>query len=414
MKAEIIAVGTELLLGQIVNTNAQFLSRKLAEIGIDMYYHTVVGDNAERLRAVTEQALTRSDLIIFTGGLGPTKDDLTKETVARVLGRPLVQDQKAMERIEAYFVQRKQIMTENNRKQALVVEGSRVLPNNHGMAPGMAIPYGERQIMMFPGPPRELYPMFDTYGFPYLLSLLSEKQIVHSKVLRFFGIGESALEEKLMDLIDRQTNPTIAPLASEAEVTIRLTAKSATAQEAESLISAVEREIEQRVGEFIYGYNGDSLASVLVGKMREYGKTAAFAESITGGLVSHMITSVPGSSHSLNGSIICYTNSVKQHQLGVPHEVLQTVGAVSGEAARIMAEEVRVRLGSSFGVSITGEAGPDPSETKPVGLVYIGISDGKNTEVKELHLSGTRSGIQLRAAKYAIFTLLERLKKGGF
>ncbi|WP_047152566.1 competence/damage-inducible protein A [Aneurinibacillus tyrosinisolvens] len=414
MKAEIIAVGTELLLGQIANTNAQFLSQKLAEIGIGVYYHTVVGDNAERLYAVIQEAMDRSELIIFSGGLGPTKDDLTKETVAKVVNRPLVEDEQAMERILAYFAQRSIPMTENNRKQALVVEGSRVLPNDHGMAPGMAITYGAKQLMMLPGPPKELYPMFNQYGLPYLLSLLSENNIVYSKVLRFFGIGESALEESLIDLIDNQSNPTIAPLASEGEVTIRLTAQAQTAPEAEKLIRTVEQKIEERVGQYIYGYDEDSLASVLVAELTKQGATAAFAESVTGGLASHLLTSVPGSSRALAGSVVCYTNGVKHGQLGVPQDVLDTAGAVSEETARILAEQVRLRLGSSYGVSITGEAGPTPSEDKPVGLVYIGVSDGAKTEVKELQLSGGRYGIQLRAAKYAIFTLIERIKKGGF
>lgn len=414
MKAEIIAVGTELLLGQIANTNAQFLSQKLAEVGIGVYYHTVVGDNADRLYRLIEEAFTRSDLIIFSGGLGPTKDDLTKETVAQAVHRPLVHDETALERIAAYFDRRGVKMTENNRKQALVVEGSKVLPNDHGMAPGMAIEYKGKYLMMLPGPPRELYPMFTTYGLPYLLSLISDQYVVHSKVLRFFGIGESALEEELIDLIDGQSNPTIAPLAKEGEVTIRLTAKAKSITEAEEMIRVIEQEIEERVGEFIYGYDDDSLESVLVRKLTEQNETVAFAESITGGLVSHMVTSVPGSSAMLKGSIVCYTNDVKHHLLAVPKDVLAEAGAVSEDAARILAEEVRLRLGSTYGVSITGEAGPTASEDKPVGLVYIGATDGTQTQVKTFRLSGQRTAIQSRAAKHAIFTMLERIKKGGF
>ncbi|CEH30078.1 damage-inducible protein CinA [Aneurinibacillus migulanus] len=414
MKAEIIAVGTELLLGQIANTNAQFLSQKLAEVGIGVYYHTVVGDNADRLYRLIEEAFTRSDLIIFSGGLGPTKDDLTKETVAQAVHRPLVHDETALERIVAYFDRRGVKMTENNRKQALVVEGSKVLPNDHGMAPGMAIEYKGKYLMMLPGPPRELYPMFTTYGLPYLLSLISDQYVVHSKVLRFFGIGESALEEELIDLIDGQSNPTIAPLAKEGEVTIRLTAKAKSITEAEEMIRVIEQEIEERVGEFIYGYDDDLLESVLVRKLTEQNETVAFAESITGGLVSHMVTSVPGSSAILKGSIVCYTNDVKHHLLAVPKDVLAEAGAVSEEAARVLAEEVRLRLGSTYGVSITGEAGPTASEDKPVGLVYIGATDGTQTQVKTFRLSGQRTAIQSRAAKHAIFTMLERIKKGGF
>lgn len=413
MKAEIIAVGTELLLGQIANTNAQFLSQKLAEVGVGMYYHTVVGDNAERLYSIIEQALERSDLILFSGGLGPTKDDLTKETVARAVCRPLVEDAEAMARIEQYFERRGIPMTENNRKQALVVEGSHVLPNDHGMAPGMAIGHNGKHIMMLPGPPRELYPMFTEYGLPHILSCLNENTVVHSKVLRFFGIGESALEEELMDLIDNQTNPTIAPLAADAEVTIRLTARASDVAQAVPMIQQVEDEIEKRVGQYIYGYGDDSLASVLVRMLSERKETVAFAESVTGGLISQMITSVPGSSAALRGSIVCYTNQVKRDVLGVPDEVLASDGAVSMEAARIMAEQVRIRLGSTYGISITGEAGPIPGEDRPVGLVYIGVSGADGTRVIEVRLSGTRAGIQTRAAKHALFATLERIKKGG-
>jgi nicotinamide-nucleotide amidase len=282
------------------------------------------------------------------------------------------------------------------------------------MAPGMAIEHKGKYLMMLPGPPRELYPMFTTYGLPHLLSLISDQYVVHSKVLRFFGIGESALEEELMDLIDAQSNPTIAPLAKEGEVTLRLTAKAKHISEAEEMIQVIEQKIEGRVGEFIYGYDDDSLESVLVRELIGQKKTVAFAESITGGLVSHMVTSVPGSSAMLKGSIVCYTNDVKHHLLAVPKDILTQAGAVSEETAHILAEEVRLRLGSTYGVSITGEAGPVASEDKPVGLVYIGVADGTQTQVKTFRLSGQRSAIQSRAAKHAIFTMLERIKKGGF
>lgn len=413
MKAEIIAVGTELLLGQIANTNAQFLSQVLAQIGISVYYHTVVGDNGSRLEETVQLAMKRSDLLIFTGGLGPTKDDLTKETIASILGQKLVEDSQAMNRIVKYFKQRNIHMTENNRLQALVIDGSHVLPNDHGMAPGMAYTYGNKYFLLLPGPPREMQPMFKTYGVPYLLSLMNGNKIVHSKVIRFFGIGESALEEKLMDLIDQQSNPTIAPLASEGEVTIRLTAMAESEKEAEGLIEEVEAEISSRLGEYIYGYNDDSLASVLVNKLKEQGKTMAIAESITGGLISHFLTAIPGSSKILRGSIVCYTDKVKHMQLGVPEEVLKTEGAVSEKTASILAKEVRTRLGADFGLSITGEAGPEPSGTQPIGKVYIGLDDGKNSEVLEIQLSGRREGIQMRAAKHGIFMLIERLIKGG-
>ncbi|MCM3469654.1 competence/damage-inducible protein A [Brevibacillus borstelensis] len=413
MKAEIIAVGTELLLGQIANTNAQFLSQKLAEIGVGVYFHTVVGDNTERLMQVIKQASVRSDLIIFTGGLGPTQDDLTKETVAAHIDAGLVTDPVAMERIESFFHQRGIVMTENNRKQALVFDRGQVFPNDTGMAPGMAAEHNGRTFVLLPGPPSELYPMVDRYVMPYLIGLLPEQQVVHSHVLRFYGIGESALEEQLLDLIESQENPTIAPYAKEFEVTLRITARAKTVAEAEKLIEPVEREIYRRLGEFIYAKGETSLHEVLVEELKQNGKTIACAESCTGGKVASLVTSVPGSSTVMRGGIVCYTNDAKRELVDVPQAVLDTDGAVSEQTARLLAENVRQKLRATCGVSVTGVAGPDPSEGKPVGLVYIGVAiDGLPTVVKELRLAGRRHAIVGRAAKFALFYALQRLKKG--
>lgn len=413
MRAEIIAVGTELLLGQIANTNAQFLSQKLAEIGIGVYFHTVVGDNAERLTQVIRLAAGRSDLVIFTGGLGPTQDDLTKETVAEHVGVELVTDRPAMQHIEDFFLQRGIVMTENNRKQALVLAGSHVFANDFGMAPGMAIRHDSTTFVLLPGPPSELYPMVERYVMPYLTSLLPEQQVFHSRVFRFYGIGESALEERLLDLIEKQDNPTIAPYAKEFEVTLRVTARAATAEEGEALILPVENEIRNRVGQYIYGTGEDSsLHQVLVEELRTRGESIACAESCTGGTVASLITSVPGSSAVFRGGIVCYTNEVKNQVLGVPEEVLDTDGAVSETTAKLLAEQVREKLGSTYGVSVTGVAGPDPSEGKPVGLVYVGIAaEGLPTVVKELRLAGKRRAIVGRAAKFALFYALQMQKE---
>lgn len=261
MNAEIIAVGSELLLGQIANTNAQFLSKQLAEIGINVYYHTVVGDNPARLADVIKISQSRSDLIIFTGGLGPTKDDLTKETIAKMLDKQLVFDEDALHSIEDYFKRTNRHMTENNKKQALVIDGSTILPNDHGMAPGMALEVNKITYMLFPGPPKELNPMFLSYGAPFLLESLGVVERIESRVLRFFGIGESQLETELEDLIDNQTNPTIAPLAGDGEVTIRLTAKHSSLEAANQLLDETEAEILKRVGPFLYGYDSTSLVS---------------------------------------------------------------------------------------------------------------------------------------------------------
>lgn len=412
MKAEIIAVGTELLLGQIANTNAQYLSQKLAEIGIGVYFHTVVGDNRGRLTDVIQMASRRSDLLIFTGGLGPTQDDMTKEAVAAVLGRELVTDQPAMERIMAFFAQRGITMTENNRKQALVLEGSTVFPNDHGMAPGMAMSHQGVTYVLLPGPPSELYPMVERYVMPYLTGLLPDQRVFHSTVLRFYGIGESALEEKLLDLIEQQSNPTIAPYAKEFEVTLRLTARAGSVAEAEALIAPVEAEIRRRVGSYIYATGETSLHEVLVQSLLARQETISFAESCTGGRVASLLTSVSGSSAVFPGSIVCYSNQVKHQLLDVPHAVLQEAGAVSAETAKLLAENVRRTMGTTYGISVTGVAGPNPTEEKPVGLVYIGIAgEGQATEVKQLQLAGQRQAIIGRAAKFALFYALQRLKE---
>lgn len=413
MRAEIIAVGTELLLGQIANTNAQFLSQKLAQIGVGVYFHTVVGDNSERLLQVIRLAAERSDLVIFSGGLGPTQDDLTKETVAAYVGVDLVTDANAMKYIEDFFTQRGIVMTENNRKQALVLAGSHVLSNDFGMAPGMAIRHDSTTFVLLPGPPSELYPMVDRYVMPYLIDLLPEKQVFHSRVFRFYGIGESALEERLLDLIEKQDNPTIAPYAKEFEVTLRVTARAATAEAGEALILPVEKEIRDRVGQYIYGTGEDSsLHEVLVNELRKRGESIACAESCTGGTVASLITSVPGSSSVFHGGIVCYTNEVKNQVLGVSEEVLATEGAVSEQTAKLLAENVREKLGTTYGVSVTGVAGPDSSEGKPVGLVYVGIAaEGLPTVVKELRLAGRRQAIVGRAAKFALFYALQMQKE---
>lgn len=412
MRAELIAVGTELLLGQIANTNAQFLSQRLAGLGIHVYFHTVVGDNDERLLFVTRQAAARSDLVIFTGGLGPTQDDLTKETVAAHVGRPLVMDEDAMDRIAAFFERRGVQMSENNRKQAMVIEGSTVFPNDRGMAPGMAVTHGGTTYVLLPGPPSELNPMFDQYVLPFLSGLLPAQQVFHSRVLRFFGIGESALEDRLLDLIEQQSNPTIAPYAKDYEVTLRITARADSVEAAEQLIAPVEAQIRGRVGEYIYGEGEMELHEVFVREMRQQQVTVACAESCTGGALSALITSVPGSSAVFRGGIVCYTNDVKQKVLSVPQEWLARDGAVSESVARRMAEEVRRICDATVGIALTGVAGPDPLEGKPIGLVYLGIAvQGLPVRVKQLKLAGHRQAIIGRAAKSAMFYTLQRLKE---
>ncbi|MED0686832.1 competence/damage-inducible protein A [Anoxybacillus ayderensis] len=409
MKAELIAVGSELLLGQIANTNAQFLSQQLAEIGIDVYYHTVVGDNPQRLTHAIEVAKQRSNLIIFTGGLGPTKDDLTKETIANMLNKSLVLDEEAWRSICDYFSKTKRPMSPNNRKQALVLEGSYVLKNEHGMAPGMAITVDHITYMLLPGPPKEMQPMFIKYGRPFLLQKRHVREKIVSRVLRFFHIGESQLEAEIEDFIDAQTNPTIAPLASDGEVTLRLTAKHEREEEAKRLIDELEQNILARVRPYFYGYNDDTLFSKLLATLKENNQTLAVAESLTGGLFLEEMTALPTASTVIAGGVVCYTNEIKENVLHVPKEVLQTEGAVSERCAQLMAENVRKLCGSDIGISFTGVAGPDELEGKSVGTVWIGIATEQGTKTFALTLSGGRRAIRMRTAKYGCYYLLQLL-----
>lgn len=411
MNAEIIAVGSELLLGQIANTNAQFISKQLAEIGVNVFYHTVVGDNAERLKKTIEAAQKRADLIIFTGGLGPTKDDLTKETIAALLGKQLVIHQEALDSIEEYFRKTNRVMTPNNRKQALVLEGSTVLFNHNGMAPGMALKIEDIHYMLLPGPPKEMQPMFQTFGRDYITKQLGKIERIESRVLRFFGIGESQLETEIEDLLDRQTNPTIAPLAGDGEVTLRLTAKHASEKEALSMLDEVERQIQERVHEFFYGYEETTLHEEVLHLLKEKGLTIASAESLTGGLFSERLVSLSGAGDIVQGGIVCYQNEVKQHVLGVSAATLQQHGAVSQQCAKEMAENVRKLCRSNIGISFTGVAGPKVQEGKEVGTVFVGIAiENEPTEVYHLQLSGRRQSIRTRAVKYGCYYLLRLLK----
>ncbi|MCM3003685.1 competence/damage-inducible protein A [Priestia koreensis] len=411
MNAEIIAVGSELLLGQIANTNAQFLSKQLAEIGINVFFHTVVGDNEQRLEDTIHQASKRADLIIFTGGLGPTKDDLTKETIARVLGKSLVTDEQAMRSIEMYFEKTGRTMTPNNRKQALVLEGASVLTNDYGMAPGMAIEVSGKRYMLFPGPPKELQPMFLNHGRAYLLNQLAVKERIESRVLRFFGIGESQLETEIEDLLEAQTNPTIAPLAGDGEVTLRITAKHESLTEVNRLIDEAEAAIMARVGEFFYGYNETTLPSELVRELEAQKLTIASAESLTGGLFSERLTEIPGTSQIVKGAIISYQTEVKNQVLNVRSETIEKHGVVSEQCAIEMAEQVMSKLGSDIGVSFTGVAGPGTQEDQPVGTVHIAIArKNEKTKAYLLQLSGGRQAIRMRSVRYACQYLLKELR----
>lgn len=411
MNAEIIAVGTELLLGQITNTNAKFISEKLANIGINVYYHTVVGDNTRRLQEAIQIAEKRADMLIFTGGLGPTKDDLTKETIAATLQEELAYDEVALSSIAEYYKRTGREFTENNKKQALVLKGSTVFANDHGMAPGMGLNKNGKVYILLPGPPKEMKPMYTSYVEPFLRNITTGEQI-YSRVLRFFGIGESQLEVKVQDLIDKQTNPTIAPLASEGEVTLRLTAKHYDAKQAEEMIQCVEDLILERVGKFFYGYNQDFLHHKAIALLKQKGLSLACAESLTGGLFGNQVTENAGVSSVFKGGIICYHNDVKQHILQVPEELLKTDGAVSDRCARYLAENVKTLLKADIGISFTGVAGPDAMEGKEPGTVFVGLSiQGEPPVVFPLRLSGSRQQIRERAAKYGFYYLYKKLEE---
>jgi len=409
MNAEIIAVGSELLLGQIVNTNAKFLSQQLAEIGINVYHHTVVGDNPDRLKSVLEIAESRSNLIIFTGGLGPTKDDLTKETIANHLGKKLVLDEYALTSIESYFKKTNRLMTDNNRKQALILEGSLVLQNDHGMAPGMLLSTGNHSYMLLPGPPKEMEPMFLQYGQAALLGKLDSNEQIFSRVLRFFGIGEATLETEIEDLIDEQKNPTIAPLASDGEVTLRLTAKHSLPDVASRLIDEVEKKIFDRVGDYFYGYDQTSLMEELFKKLQQLDLTLACAESLTGGMFQQQFTHFPGAGNILKGGVVCYTNEVKEKVLKVSKKTIAEQGVVSKACALELAENVRELLGADVGISFTGVAGPGELEGKPVGTVYIGVSIKGKTNVEKFIFGGSREQNRIRAVKHGSHLLLKML-----
>lgn len=416
MKAEIIAVGTELLLGQIVNTNAQFLSQELASLGIDVYFQTVVGDNMGRLCQAIRAAQSRADLLIFSGGIGPTQDDLTKEALASVLGRSLHYDRMAMDSLDRFFQGRGTPMTENNLRQALAIDGCTPLQNETGLAVGNAIEQNGKFYIVLPGPPKEMIPMVQNQAKTWILQhVLTHEKPIYSKMLKFAGIGESALETRVIDLIEQQSDPTVAPYAKESEVTLRLTTKADSESEAMAKLEGLEQEISSRFADHLYATEDVPIEKTIVDMLTERNLTVSCAESCTGGLLMQTITTIPGSAAVFHGGIVCYSNEMKEKLLNVPHDMLEgesAPGAVSAETAKVLAEQVRMIVDTDFGLSITGVAGPGYSERKPVGLVYIGISRrGKDTAVYELNLKGNRETIRMRSTKTILYHLWKLLKE---
>lgn len=378
MNAEIISVGTELLLGQVVNTDTAIVARELSALGINLLYSAVVGDNPERLKAAVDTAISRSDLLIMTGGLGPTTDDLTKETTAKAAGKKLVLHQESLERIRNYF--NGATVTKNQEKQAWLPEGCTVLRNDNGTAPGCAFQAENGcTVIMLPGPPSELEPMLKNQAVPYLKK--GQESVIVSHNVHIFGKGEAPVAQIMDDKMDGE-NPTLAPYAKEGECFLRVTAKAKDGDAADRMCQPLIEEIKKRLGDYVYSVDVESLEELVVSKLQSQGKTLATAESCTGGLLAKRITDVPGSSAVFHMGCVTYANEAKEALLYVPHSVLEQYGAVSEQTARAMAEGIVKRSGSSLGVGITGIAGPEGgTKEKPVGLIYIALSDGENTWV---------------------------------
>ena len=406
-RAELIAVGTEILLGSIANTDAQILSEKLAELGIDVLYHTVVGDNPKRLREALELARTRVDVIITTGGLGPTYDDLTKQTICETFGRKNVLHPELETWLRELFAQRGRPMTENNLQQAYLPENCTIFHNHNGTAPGCAFCEGGVHVLMLPGPPHECALMFETGAGDYLRAL--SRDVIVSHTLRIYGKGESEMEMLLRDRIEKMTNPTVAPYAKPDECMLRVTAKAESREEAEKLLKPAVDELMAVVGEWVYGIDVDNLESVCLDLLKRRGATLAAAESCTGGLIAKRLTDVPGASAAFRGGVVSYTNYVKNHVINVPQAVLDEYGAVSEQTARAMAEGVKVVTGADYALSVTGLAGPDGDDRgNPVGLVYIGLATPEGTTVKECRFGKrTREHIRQQSANTA-FDMLRR------
>lgn len=413
MKAEIIAVGTEILTGQIVNTNAQFLSEKLAEIGVDVYFQTAVGDNEARLMSLLEIASSRSSLVILTGGLGPTEDDLTKQTLAKFLGKNLVFDPQAQEKLDVFFAHRPDYArTPNNERQAQIVEGATPLPNETGLAVGGMSEVDGVTYVVLPGPPSELKPMVLNQLLPKLMTGTK----LYSRVLRFFGIGESQLVTILADLIDHQTDPTLAPYAKTGEVTLRLSTKAVSQEKADQALDILENQILDRqtfeggsLRDICYGYGEEtSLASVVVEELKKRKKSITAAESLTAGLFQATLANFSGVSAIFNGGFVTYSLEEKSKMLDISEQELKEHGVVSEFTAKKMAEQARLKTQSDYGVSLTGVAGPDSLEGHPAGTVFIGLAHTKGTEVIKANIAGrSRADVRHIAVMHA-FNLVRK------
>ncbi len=419
---EILSVGTELLLGNIANTDAQMLSQGLSELGLNVFWHTVVGDNPQRAREAVALAKERADIIITTGGLGPTCDDLTKNVLADAFGKKLVFDEGSADRIRTYFQRIGRSMTDNNLQQAMLPEGCTILENDWGTAPGCAFEAEGVHVIMLPGPPSECRPMFQYRAKPYLLSL--SEGVIASHTIKLFGIGESTMEAQLREQMNAMSNPTLAPYAKEGECELRVTAKAATDEEAQALLQPTVEQVKKLFGAKVYGVDVPSLEYVIIQALKDRGLTLGTAESCTGGLMAKRLTDIPGASQAFKGGIVSYTNEVKHNVLRVPEYRLERLadkdgnvvvgGVVSAEVAAAMAEGVRHVLGCDIGLSSTGVAGPDKDEDgNEVGTMFVAIATPEGTHVRALHL-GTRpmrDRLRTQTASHA-FDLARRYLSG--
>lgn len=407
--AELIAVGTELLLGNIANTDAQMISQGLSQLGINVYYHTVVGDNPQRVRQAVDIARGRADILITTGGLGPTCDDLTKVAVAQAFGKELVYHEPSAQRIRERFAQRGTPVTENNFQQAMVPEGCTVLDNDWGTAPGVAFQADGTHVLMLPGPPRECAMMFRHRALPYLQKL--SDGVIASRTVKTFGIGESAAEALLRDLMNALHNPTLAPYAKPTGTELRITAHAPTREEALRLIAPVEERVKAILGDKVIGVDVDSLEEVCFALLKDRGLTVGTAESCTGGLLAKLLTDLPGSSSVFRGGVVSYTNGVKAGLLGVPQDLLDRYGAVSPQVAEAMARGAKAALGCDIALSTTGVAGPDADDRgNPIGLVYLGLAWGDQCQVTEFRAGPVeRERVRRQAAQTALDLLRRHL-----
>jgi nicotinamide-nucleotide amidase len=409
LSAEIIAIGSELLTPDHTDTNSLWLTERLNSIGIEVKLKTIVGDDDGRLEEAIKDALRRSSVVITTGGLGPTEDDITRKVAARALGRRIMLDEKVLEEITSRFLSFGKVMPQINSRQAMVIDGAEILNNPNGSAPGMYLDHEGCQVILLPGPPREMRPMFETYVHPKLVAKAGDVRVVR-RIMRVAGMGESAVDELIAPIYAQFLNPQTTILFNRSEVEIHLTAQAKNAKDAELLIDGLAGQIEDRLGHAIFAFQGEKMEEVVGLRLTVAGFTLAIAESCTGGLISSRLTEVPGSSAFLMEGVVAYSNEAKIRTLGIDPELIETHGAVSAEVAEAMAEGVRLHADTDFGLSVTGIAGPGGgTPEKPVGLVYIALSDDAHTEHRKLMLPGDRHLIRWRSSQAALDLLRRRL-----